>query len=217
MLIKVITCKVKEEFREAFYEEQKIWSALSPLYGFLGQTGGWSTKNPLKARIFAFWEDQKAYQYFMDHVHDEVLINSKQDSTHESIVVSLYKEVVKIPGSEKNMIQTLEKGGYVRTASTQVKHKRVNDFIRMQQTVWNPGMGEAEGMLGGTFAVSEKRKGNFLVFSCWKDGSFHRTYMEDHFPGLIAAARPQYDVEDFVGEEVRIEEDWIVLPTQKRL
>ncbi|MHA7138563.1 YdbC family protein [Rossellomorea arthrocnemi] len=210
MIIKVITCKVSEGSKEDFFEEQKIWKALSPLNGFLGQVGGWSNKEPLTACIFAFWENQEAYQYFMDKAHDEILLHSNQSSTYKSIDVTLYEESVTIPGTEKKIIYAIEDSKYVRVAMAQVKPDHVDHFIDMQKTIWNPGMMVAEGFLGGSFAISKKRMRDFLVFTCWENERF---YVEKHFPVLVPATKMQTDVVEIKGEELVLEEAWRVLPS----
>jgi len=209
MIIKVITCKVSEESKEDFFEEQKIWKALSPLNGFLGQVGGWSNKEPLTACIFAFWENQEAYQYFMEKAHDEILLHSNQSSTYKSIDVTLYEESVTIPGSEKKIIHAIEDSKYVRVAMAQVKPDHVDHFIDMQKTIWNPGMMVAEGFLGGSFAIPKKRMRDFLVFTCWENERF---YVEKHFPVLVTSAKMQTHVQKIKGEELVLEEAWRVLP-----
>ncbi|MFI8574857.1 YdbC family protein [Rossellomorea aquimaris] len=209
MIIKVITCKVSEESKEDFFEEQKIWKALSPQNGFLGQVGGWSNKEPLTACIFAFWENQEAYQYFMDKAHDEILLHSNQSSTYKSIDVTLYEESVTIPGSEKRIIHALEDSKYVRVVMAQVKPDHVDHLIKMQKAIWNPGMSLAEGFLGGSFAISKKRMRDFLVFTCWENERF---YAEKHFPVLVTAAKMQTHVQKIKGEELVLEEAWRVLP-----
>ncbi|MGE6755612.1 YdbC family protein [Rossellomorea sp. NPDC071047] len=211
-MIKVITCKVNEESKEDFFEEQKIWKALSPLNGFLGQVGGWSKKEPLTACVFAFWENQEAYHYFMDKAHDEILLHSNQFSTYKSIDVSLYEERITIPGSEKRIIHALKKGKYVRMARVQVKPDHSDHFIEMQETLWNQGMSVAEGLLGGTFAISKKIMKDFLVFTCWGDERSHQKYVEKHFPVFVNAAKMQTDVQEIKGEELVLEEAWRVLP-----
>ncbi|RBP03887.1 YdbC family protein [Rossellomorea aquimaris] len=213
MIIKAITCKVSEECKEDFFEEQKIWKALSPLNGFLGQVGGWSKKEPLTACIFAFWENQEAYKHFMDDAHDEIFFRSNQSSTYKSIDVSLYEENITIPGSEKRIIHALKKGKYVRMARVQVKPDHSDHFIEMQETIWNPGMSVAEGLLRRSFASSKKRMRDFLVFSCWKNERFHQEYVEKHFPVLVAATKIETDVQEIEGEELVLEEAWRVLPS----
>ncbi|WP_299739261.1 YdbC family protein [uncultured Rossellomorea sp.] len=211
MMIKVITCKVSEERKEDFFEEQKIWKALSPLNGFLGQVGGWSDQDPSTACIFAFWENEEAYQYFMDNVHDEILLHSNQSSTYKSIDVSLYEESFTVPGSEKKITHVLEKAKYVRVARALVKPGHADHFIDMQKTIWNPGMSAAEGFLGGSFAISKKRVRDFLVFTCWGNERFHQI-VEKHFPALVKETKMQTDVQEIMGEEVVLEEAWRVLP-----
>jgi hypothetical protein len=88
MILKRITCKVKEGQKEKFYEHQKQWKPLSEWKVFLGQIGGWSVKQPLTAYVYAFWENQADYDQFMEEEHDQIFVKSGQKSSYESIDVS---------------------------------------------------------------------------------------------------------------------------------
>ncbi|WP_379967500.1 YdbC family protein [Ectobacillus sp. sgz5001026] len=213
MIIKRISCKVKEGQKELFYESQKKWIALSNVKGFLGQLGGWSESQPLTACIYSFWESQTDYQYFMDEVHDRIFANFGQESSYTSIDVTMFQEEQTISGLEDYFLDVLRNCNFVRVSLAQVEEQKTKDFVEMQKKVWNVGMQKVEGMLGGTFACSLKESNDFLVLSGWKSDIFHQRYMEIHFPRLIELARPKDDVRNLTGEKFRIEEAWRVLPT----
>lgn len=133
MIIKKITCKVKENQTENFSECQRRWQSINTIEGFLGQIGGWDNNEPLTACIFSFWESQSAYQFFMDKIHDPVFLNSGQEHTYTSINVELLQEEFRISGSETDIVSVLQKANYVRIAFSQVKKARVDHFIEMQK------------------------------------------------------------------------------------
>jgi quinol monooxygenase YgiN len=212
MIIKRIVCEVNENQQNAFYEEQKQWTPLSMVKGFLGQVGGWSEKHPLTAYIYSLWKSQTHYEYFMQHIHDEIFIYSGQKETCTSIKVRLFQEKLNIPGTEEDMGNVLRTGNYIRVALADVKEHKVPHFVEIQKRVWNTGMKKAGGMLGGTFACSPKESSHFLVLSGWKEERDHEKYMEEYFPELVEAAHPQNDVLNLTGEQFKVEEAWRVCP-----
>ncbi|WML52273.1 YdbC family protein [Neobacillus sp. PS3-12] len=213
MIIKRISCKVKEGQKEIFYEYQKQWEPLSKVKGFLGQLGGWSEKQPLTACVYSFWESQADYQYFMKEVHDRIYVNSGQESSFTSIDVNMFQEELRISGLEESFANVLRNGNFIRVSLSQVKEQKTEHFVEMQKKVWNFGLRKAEEMLGGTFSFSQKESNYFLVLSVWKSEKFHQKYMELNFPELIETAKPKNDVLELVGEKFKVEEAWRVSPT----
>ncbi|MDA7026368.1 YdbC family protein [Bacillus sp. CLL-7-23] len=214
MIMKRITCKVKEQQKENFYEHQKQWKSLRTVKGFLGQIGGWSTKERLTACIYAFWESLDDYQTFMEDHHDQIFVNSGQENTYESINVCLYRQLFMIAGEVVDFVHTSQ---YIRVASAEVKEDRINHFVDMQKTVWNAGMQKTEGMLVGMFANSQKQKNEFLVLSGWESEAHHQNYVEQTLPELLKIAKPQHDVHVLTGEQFKVEEAWRVSPSIKQL
>lgn len=212
MIIKRISCKVNEDQKNIFYEHQKQWEPLSKVKGFLGQVGGWSEKQPLTACIYSFWESQSDYQYFMEEVHDQIFVNSGQESTYTSIDVNMFQEELRISGLEDRFANVLRNGNFIRVSLSQVKKQKTEHFVEMQKKVWNIGLQKAEGMLGGTFAFSQKERKDFLVLTVWKNEQFHQKYMEVNFPELIETAKPKNDVIELAGEKFKVEEAWRVCP-----
>jgi heme-degrading monooxygenase HmoA len=212
MIIKKITCNVIEDQKEIFYEHQKQWNSLSKAKGFLGQIGGWSIKQPLTACIYSFWENQTDYEKFMEDQHDKIFVNSGQESTYESINVSLYQEELRIPGLVENIVKVLKTSNYIRVALSKVKENKVNHFVDMQLNVWNLGLQKSEGMIGGTFACSQKQENDYLVFTGWKNEVDHQNYIEQNFPELLNSAKPNDDVVELSGEQFKVEEAWRVCP-----
>ncbi|WEG18878.1 YdbC family protein [Alkalihalophilus pseudofirmus] len=217
MIIKRISCIVKDDQREAFQEYQKQWGHLSKVKGFLGQIGGWSIKQPLTAWIYSFWENQVDYQQFMKGQHDQIFVNSGQENTYESIDVTLYDEKLKVPGSEDNILNILKDCQYIRVTLTQVKEDQLKNFIDMQKNVWNIGMIESEGMLGGTIAFLQRESNGFLVFTGWESACLHENYTQEIFPELFKTAKPQNYIFELTGEQFKVEEEWRVLSKECHL
>ncbi|MGG1575111.1 DUF4937 domain-containing protein [Fictibacillus sp. NRS-1165] len=96
MLIKRISCKVIEGQMDSFYDSQKQWKSLSRVNGFIGQVGGWSKRHPLTASIYAFWESQGDYDFFMGEIHDQIFVQSRQGNTYSSIEVDMFQEEKRI-------------------------------------------------------------------------------------------------------------------------
>jgi quinol monooxygenase YgiN len=210
MIIKRISCKVKEDRKETFYEHQKQWKPLSKVKGFLGQIGGWSIKQPLTACVYSIWDNQTDYEQFMEDEHDQIFVNSGQESTFESIEVSLFQEKLRVPGVEDNIVNVFKTGNYIRVALSQVEEDKIMHFVDMQENVWNTGMKKSEGMLGGTFAFSQNKSNEFLVLTGWKSEDYHQNYMKENFPKLLKTAKPKNDVLELTGEQFKVEEAWRV-------
>jgi hypothetical protein len=212
MIIKRISCKVKESKKEAFFDHQKQWQPLSEVKGFLGQLGGWSTAEPLTACIYSFWRTQREYDFFMEEIHDGIVDRSGQRGSYESIDVRLFEENLEIAGMAAGIPEVVERANYIRAAHSQVKEDAVEHFEEMQRNVWNPGMQKSEGMLGGTFAFSQKQRSLCLVLTGWESEAVHRGYMEERFPKLLKMAETKHDVLELTGEEFKVEEEWRVCP-----
>ena len=210
MLIKKISCKVKEGYKETFYEHQKQWNSLSKVKGFLGQIGGWSITQPLTAYVYSFWENQTDYDQFMEKKHDQIFHNSGQEVTYNSIDVNLFKEQLIVPGVEDNIINVVRIANYIRVSMSKVKEEKIIHFVDMQEEVWNTGMKKSNGMLGGTFAFSQKQSNDFLVLTGWASEAYHQNYMVANFPELLKTAKPKNDVLELTGEQFKVEEAWRV-------
>ncbi len=87
-------------------------------------------------------------------------------------------------------------------------------FVDMQEEVWNPGMQKSEGMLGGTFALSQKYSNDFLVLTGWESADDHQHYMGTNFPELLKTANPKNDVLNLTGGQFKVEEAWRVCPNK---
>lgn len=215
MIIKSISCKVKEEHKDKFYTDQQKWKVLNGVKGFLGQFGGWSQNDKLKACIYSFWASEQHYTFFMKEVHDTIFINSGQGKTYYSINVQLFIEEMAFPSNKYIINQLLSETEFMRIATVQVKDEKVKHFEEMQRNVWNIGMSNAEGMQGGTFARSIKEDNSFLVLSGWKNEGFHQSYVNNVLPELLRRSNAKMDALIIEGEQFKLEETWSVIPQLK--
>ena len=87
MLIKKVTCTVKEGMRQPFSEGQERWGDLRECKGFIAQYGGWSKGNV--ANIIAFWDDAHSYHHFMNQAHDVIYNKTNQKESMGSINVQI--------------------------------------------------------------------------------------------------------------------------------
>ncbi|WP_110929644.1 YdbC family protein [Bacillus massiliglaciei] len=212
MIIKRISCQVKKDQIDLFSKLQAQWQPVNVINGFLGQAGGWSIKNEFTACVFSFWENKDVYAYFMNNVHDGIILNSNQSSTYTSIDVELFEEVFNIQGLEKDIVSILRESNFIRTALSTVKEGRASHFIETQSKVWNSGMKKTEKMLGGEFGSSVKDDKRFLVLTGWLSEEAHKDYIISSFSALKSQSKTELDLEGIIGEQFIIENSWRVVP-----
>ena len=213
MIIKKISCQVHEHQKPLFSRAQEEWKEILPTAGFLGQIGGWSLSDPLTAIIFAFWEDEASYERFMNEDHDRVFHNSDQESTYFSIDTELFQVEHDLLEGLSGLGTLIRRANYICAAFTQVKRNRIEHFLEIQRSVWNPGIEQAEGMAGGVICRSQSASQHFLIFTGWENQSYHQKYRPHLFPNLHKAA-PQQDVNHLSGESFPVEEGWRVVSSE---
>ncbi|MBO0839261.1 MAG: YdbC family protein [Sciscionella sp.] len=199
MLLKWIRCTVAD--RPAFDRGQRDWAGLRELPGFLGQRGGWATDGT--ANILALWSDVASYQRFMAAEHDELAAG--QAGTIARTDVRLFQRrlpIGQLPAGNGHI------GGALRLAHCMVRANRIEHFIGVQSTVWNPGMNSTEGFVGGVFAQREELE--FLVATQWASVADHVRYQAVRFPALRDRAQPTLDLERITGYVVDLDPGWSV-------
>ena len=211
MLIKLIQCRVSEDRRERFSRGQAQWCALSGCKGFCGQIGGWVAEDDGLAVIIGLWSDHEAYDAFMRDLHDRIFDGSGQRGTYDSIDVSLWGSVLSIPGSASSLSAGIESADAVRLARCRVRMDRVDHFIEVQRTIWNPGMAASGGMLIGQFSESSGPEHEFLVCTLWQDLDAHRHYRNGVFTDLRRQAEVDRDCEATVGSIISVVDAWRVV------
>ncbi|HHT7236791.1 MULTISPECIES: YdbC family protein [Bacillus] len=205
MLLKTIFCKVEEEKREMFAAAQEKWRDLQHLDGFNGQFGGWSEE---EACVFTLWADRNAYQSFMNDAHDTIFLNSNQEGTYISCNIEMFQALYDI--TETSMKDVITQGAFVRVAICDVKEEKEKQFLHKQETIWNKGMENAKGMLGGVIGKSLKTENRYIVLTYWKDEMAHQNYVEEIFPELYKLANIHEDLEDIRSKQAVCKEEWLV-------
>ncbi|GAB2841983.1 DUF4937 domain-containing protein [Lentzea nigeriaca] len=198
MLIKWVRCRVTD--RAAFTLGQERWKALADVPGFRGQWGGWSRTRLGVAHVFAWWWSADDYAAFLTGPHDGLAAG--QAGSYAEISVRLF-ELELIIGAEPGA------GNVVRLAHCDVLPGREEHFVRAQAEVWNPGMEDAPGMLGGLFGRDEQE---FLVLTWWQSEQDHGRYQRERFPRLRKASGAAEDLAGINGDLVVLEPTWTVLP-----
>lgn len=206
MLIKSIICKVSDEKKGLFSAAQEQWSELKALDGFYGQIGGWDES---EACIVSLWKNMKMYQSFMNDTHDKIFYDSDQQNTYTSCKTELYQSLFDI--TETSFLDALAHSSFLRIAICDVKQESEKQFLHMQETVWNPGIARAEGMMGGVVGRSLSSN-RYIVLSLWKDAAAHNQYVKEIFPQLLHTANPSQQVLHMEGKQTTFVSSWSVLP-----
>jgi quinol monooxygenase YgiN len=207
MLLKWITCQVQEQKKESFSKAQEMWGEVLPIEGFLGQLGGWKEEHHYNACILALWEDQQSYDRFMTEIHDNLFQRSNQKKTYEKITISIARKIFDIPGSTQ-LTKAIEKSTVLRVANCLVKEANIEHFIHAQETIWNPAMQKAEGMLAGVFAQDLAESNRFWVFTLWKSQELHDHYAQHQVAPLLKLAKTKEDVLSITGDTIRLCPRW---------
>lgn len=210
MFIKWIVCQVSDQQQTSFTQAQTMWRVLEDVDGFYGQWGGWNIHQPTEACIINFWRDQSSYDSFMSNIHDSIFHTNNQAQTYQGISVSLSKQILFIPGEKEYIHQALS-GKWLRMAECFVKPEKVTSFIAAQQTIWNPAMTKAEGMLAGIMGQTIALPNRYQVFSFWRNEQVHRAYVKN-VASLRKQAATDQDTLSVSGFLVRLEGKWLVLP-----
>lgn len=205
MLLKTIFCKVEEEKRELFSDAQEKWRDLQYLDGFYGQFGGW---NEEEACVYTLWKDRNAYQAFMNDAHDTIFFNSNQEGTYTSCNIEMFQTLYDI--TEIPLKDVIAQGSFVRVAICDVGEGKEKYFLHAQETIWNKGMENAKGILGGVVGKSLKTENRYIVLTYWQDEIAHERYMNEIFPALYRLANVNDYVENINGKRVIRKEEWSV-------
>ena len=215
MLFKWMVCQVTNFNRNAFSNAQQHWSSIASVPGFFSQFGGWDLKNPGKACIMGIWDKHSSYQNFMNMIHDGIVEKNQQEKTYESLKVSFYREVISIPSNEKTAENPIQNGSLIRIAECTIKPNRTDHFTKTQIDVWNPGMAQVDGMLGGYFCKNTNQENRYLVMSFWRDKQSHQNYIDLYFRELRERSGVEEDVESLLGRLIELEPQWNVAPESR--
>ncbi len=155
------------------------------------------------AHLFAFWEDQRAYDAFLAGPHDGIA--AAQHGTFEMLAVRLFEHRLDVKvGFEPRFADA----DLLRVALCKVRPDRVEHFTQMQQRVWNPAMAGSPGMLRGSFGQGPGD--DFLVLSMWNTATERGKYREAAVSRLSERAELDADVLSVAGDVVDVVKAWTV-------
>jgi quinol monooxygenase YgiN len=147
----------------------------------------------------------------MQHIHDDIYRRSDQKQTYLSISVTLFKDILAIPGSATDFLSALSQGSVLRVTVSHVFPEQRLTFEQNQRTIWNPGMAEAGGMLSGVCAQAIADSSRYLVASLWSDAQAHQAYLQTAFPLLRERAQLPQSIQHIEGWVIQLEKSWQVL------
>ncbi|MCL1045902.1 DUF4937 domain-containing protein [Shewanella electrodiphila] len=225
-LAKIISCKVTPSQINPFSHCQSQWGLTATCNGFLGQFGGWVNPNETseyqRAIIIALWQSQAHLTAFMQSVHDDIIEHNLQGDTYLHCQVKRQQHVMSINSNQLiipkvNLIRVAYCNGVID------KQK----FIRDQQQIWNPGMHEQAGFLGGDVWQEEARhkntdsgkneginastETNYVVVTYWASEQAHLAYLNNTFPRLKSQVNPLDYIKHISGDTILVERKWDVL------
>ncbi|MGG0311491.1 DUF4937 domain-containing protein, partial [Bacillus mycoides] len=149
-----------------------------------------------------------SYQSFMNDAHDTIFLNSNQEGTYISCNIEMFQTLYDI--TETPLKDVTAQGSFVRVAICDVKEGKEKYFLHTQETIWNKGMENAKGMLGGVVGKSLKTENRYIVLTYWQDEIAHELYMKEIFPELYQSANVNEYVENINGKRVIRKEEWSV-------
>ena len=224
MITKYIRCEVPAASKAAFSKGQSLWNETAYSEGFRSQLGGWELSKgksangkstSSKAMILAHWQDMESVKSFMKLAHDPIAEKTNQAETYSALSVSYLSAVMNIPASNQDNQHRVE-SGFIRIADCYVAPDKVDAFIQEQKTLWNPGMQQAKGMLGGELCQFIDEANRFLVISYWQSESHHNNYTTQHFPALKQQAATDI-IETISGHNIQTEPSWRITPLEKAI
>lgn len=96
MYVKTIICEVGTNLKRDFSIAQTKWDNLKNINGFIAQIGGWNNINNNQAYIISLWKNKETLTYFMNHFHDQLIENSQQNKTYQSIKIHYFNKNISL-------------------------------------------------------------------------------------------------------------------------
>lgn len=209
MIAKYIRCEVPEASRTDFSKGQSLWQEAAYSKGFIFQLGGWELATG-QAVILARWTDMESVKAFMRLAHDAIADKANQAGCYSAISVSYLFSVMSIPSSNHYHKDRVD-SGFIRIADCYIAPEKVDKFLLEQETLWNPGMQQVEGMLGGQIWQFNGEANHYLVTSYWQSESHHNHYATHHFPVLKLQAATNI-IQTISVHKVQTEQSWQIAP-----
>ena len=213
MIAKYIRCEVIAAKRELFSKGQGLWLETAHSEGFISQLGGWEQESN-RAVILARWTDMESVKNFMSAAHDPIAEKTNQVGSYSDISVSYLSAVMCIPAFNQEGSKEQAGCGFIRITDCYIDPDKMNEFIQEQKTLWNPGMQQAEGMLGGQLWQFNDESDRYLITTFWEGEVAHRHYMAAYFPRLKQQAATDI-IHTISGHNIRTEPSWKIIPLEK--
>ncbi len=214
VITKYIRCEVPTANKAAFSTGQSLWKETAYSEGFRSQLGGWNLSKDkpasTKAIILAHWQDMESVKNFMELAHDPIAEKTNQVGTYTHISVSYLSAVMNIPALNQAHQHSVE-SAFIRIADCYIAPDKADDFLLEQKMLWNPGMQQAKGMLGGQLCQFIDEENHYLVISYWESEAAHRHYMAEYFPRLKQQAATDI-IHTISGHQIQTEPSWRVTP-----
>jgi heme-degrading monooxygenase HmoA len=197
---------------DAFSAEQLRWAALRNEPGFVAQCGGNIMDTGSQVQIFGLWADIDSYQAFMGSAHDRIFKSGKQGACYTDAESMMYERVLDMPGAAGDLAGALRReAALIRIARCDVFPERIEHFVEMQRSVWQDGMRDAPGMLGGNFWRAVDGECRFIVTTAWASVEDHERYCTERLDELRAQAKPGDDLVSIEGRQIVLTPAWTVL------
>jgi hypothetical protein len=211
LLLKRISCQVGVGKKDIFSLGQAGWSQLHTVPGFVGQIGGWDTKDKQIAHLISLWKDVESYQYFMHNVHDKIYESSSQAPSIQNIEVETFVITIPLPGDLEDSADYLTNSSCIRMERSQINKLHREVFIQMR-IPWRLSAGKVGKVLVGE---SYKQENVFLTVTGWDRPENEECYQVNKFPGSF---KTDVDVDAEQTRRFRFvaEKDWVVRKTSKR-
>ena len=216
-LTKWTVCTVPDGTRDAFGEAQLHDAALadpaSPTEGFVGQVGGWDRSSDKTACVLSLWRDSRDHDRYLRDRHDRIMHESKRTESYADATLTLAPVAALFAGRCKTINEALPRARFLRLGDAVTHEGAAEQFLERWQSVWAPGLHDADGMLAGMLVVAGSARRRYMVATLWSEVELH-----DEFARLtVPVLREQADVEPFIesitGYHVPLEREWTVVPS----
>jgi len=210
LLTRLVICRVRPEARARFEDGQRQWGVLSGVPGFQGLVGGWRTDVPNQAVLAVFWDNPAALRRFMGQ-HYVMLVHRL--GLHRATLKTVFSDwnlECSIDGCEASLGLASAKAHMMRVVRCGIKPGQVLRFLDSQRTVWNPGLREVGGYLGGCLSSGLEQRSDFLTTMFWTSADDHQRYLDGPFTELYTRSGLGGDTTWLEGMRVEIEPGWTV-------
>ena len=178
MYVKWIVCDIKNNFEKDFSLAQEQWVETQYAPGFIGQVGGWDSKNKKTACIISFWKNENALKLFMKNMHDKIFFNNKQSEYYTSIHVDHFNSLFEMEDNSGAFIDALNKMNFLRVEDYSLVEEKLEHFEMVQKNICFSELKKENGMLGGKISKAVNDSSRYLVSTFWDSFENHNNYIK---------------------------------------